>query len=117
MSVYVNLYEFKRIYCMDCAAVRQCGSVRQCGNMRQQCGLQCVAVRTVVCAQCAWQCAAVRAGCVRHCVASCGIVWWCGVVCGSVLYVHIHKVTHHNELIGMHLVQGTEPHISRILMI
>ena len=96
----------------QCGSVRQCGSVwqcaRQCAAVRAAvCGSvwQCVAVRTVVCAQCARQCAAVRLvvygrarGSVRLYVGQCdsalvrvlqfvrqggAAVRWCAAVCGG----------------------------------
>ena len=87
----MNLYELKEL-------VWQSTAVRQC----ERCGWQCVAVRTVVCAQCARQCAAVflvmygsahgsvsavrQCSNVQQCAAVCGsaAVRQCAAVCGSV---------------------------------
>jgi hypothetical protein len=65
---------------LQCAAVQQCGSVRQCAAV---CGSASVAVL--------WQCAAVCSS-VRQCVAL------HVVVCGSALYVYMHKVAHNNSI-------------------
>ena len=89
----MNLYEFIWIE-RTCAAVRRSAAVRQC----ERCKWQCVAVRTVVCAQCLRQCAAVffvvydsahgsvlLSGSAAVCssVRQCAAARQCAAVCGS----------------------------------